>query len=227
MMVREPSEEKKIITNCQHQLHNQPSHNQSPKMLSRRLTANILNKRITSIKPISSIICRTIHQSTRILNEQQKPQQPQHHRQVTVDREFPDPFAKKKTNRRYMVVYAIGLTAMLAMIFNYEKTGSPIITSTLYFVRRSKIANERLGEGIDFLNSFPWISGPLNTVRGNIDIVFSVKGDKGTGRLKLKATRESKMNPFDIHHFLLEIKEEDGKLVDYDLLKDPDVQFAL
>lgn len=196
-------------------------------MLSRRFASSLLARRIANIKPINTILLRSIHQSSFVLNEQPTQQVPKPTRQVTVDRELPDPFAAKKTNRRYLVVYTIGLAAMLAMIFNYEKTGSPIITSTLYFVRRSKIANERLGDGIDFSSSWPWIKGPLNTVRGNIDIEFNVKGDKGNGTLKLKATRESKMDPFDIHHFVLDIKDEYGNVTSYDLLKDPDVQFAL
>ena len=50
---------------------------------------------------------------------------------VTIDREFPDPFSKKKTNRRYLFVYAIGVTLSCIAIFNYEKTQSPIITSSL------------------------------------------------------------------------------------------------
>ncbi|ODV79009.1 DUF1783-domain-containing protein [Suhomyces tanzawaensis NRRL Y-17324] len=141
---------------------------------------------------------------------------------VTVDREFPDPFAEKKQNRKYFVAYGIGVTVACIIIFNYEKTTSPIVTSTLFFMRRSSIAKEQLGNGIDFASSWPWISGTLNTNKGDIDIAFKIKGDKGVGMLKLKAERELRMHPFNVHHFLLEMGG-----VDYDLTKDPAVEFDI
>lgn len=146
---------------------------------------------------------------------------------VTVDRELPDPFAKKKTNRRYFVVYAIGMTVACAIIFNYEKTQSPIITSTLYFLRRSQESIDLLGKDIDFSSSWPWISGQLNTVQGKIDIKFNVKGSLGTGVVKLRATRESKLHPFDIHMFSLEVDGKDGSKKVVDLTKDPNVDFDI
>ena len=48
---------------------------------------------------------------------------------------------------------------------------------------------------------------PLNAVRGDIDIEFAVQGSQNTGKLKLKATRESKLHPFDIHHWILQIND--------------------
>lgn len=141
---------------------------------------------------------------------------------VTVDRDLPDPFKDKKKNRWYFVVYLIGVVVSLAIIFNYEKTRSPIINLGLYFLRRSKIARDVLGSGIDFTSLWPWILGPLNTVKGKIEISFDVKGANGTATIKLKATRELKLLPFDVHHFVL---VKDG--VSYDLTKDPDVDFDI
>lgn len=141
---------------------------------------------------------------------------------VTLDRELPDPFADKKKNRYYFVVYGIGVVVSCAIIFNYEKTRSPIINSTLYFLRRSSIAKEQLGEGINFASSWPWISGQLNTVQGKIDIEFQVKGSKRSGTLKLKAYRESKLVGFNVDHFILICDD-----TTYDLTKDPEYIFDL
>lgn len=146
---------------------------------------------------------------------------------VTVDRELPDPFANQKKNRKYFVSYAIGITLACAIIFNYEKTRSPITNSTLYFLRRSALAKEHLGEGIDFRSSWPWISGPLNTVKGDIDISFVVQGSKSKGVLKLKASRDTKLHPFEVHHFILEVTDSNGQAVEYDLTKDPAVEFDI
>lgn len=141
---------------------------------------------------------------------------------VNVDRELPDPFADKKQNRRYFWVYSVGVFVLCALIFNYEKTRSPIINSVLYCLRRSEAAKSRLGANIGFSSSWPWVWGPLNTVKGDIDVEFGVKGDKGRATLRLKATRTLRLVPFDIHHFTLET--EDGMI---DLMKDPTFDFEL
>ena len=142
---------------------------------------------------------------------------------VNVDRELPDPFADKKLNKRYFWVYAVGVTLLCALIFNYEKTRSPIINSVLYCLRRSDVAKAELGPNIGFQSSWPWIWGPLNTVRGDIDVVFGVRGDSGAGKLRLKASRTLKLVPFDVHHFTLETA--DGTVLD--LMKDPTLDFEL
>lgn len=142
---------------------------------------------------------------------------------VSVERELPDPFKKKKQNRRYFWAYAVGTTISCIIIFNYEKTRSPIVNSVLYCLRRSDHAKAALGPNIGFASLWPWISGPLNTVKGNIDITFSVKGDDGVGKLHLHATRTSKLVPFDIHAWTLETS--DGKVID--LAKDVSVEFEL
>lgn len=140
---------------------------------------------------------------------------------VSLDRELPDPFADKKKNRQYFVVYAIGVTVSCAVIFNYEKTQSPIINSVLYCLRRSEAAKQSLGPNIGYASSWPWISGELNTVQGNIDVEFKVKGENEHAMLKLKANRESKLVPFDVKHIYLEFA--DGRKID--LKSDSSIDF--
>lgn len=142
---------------------------------------------------------------------------------VSVERELPDPFKKKKQNRMYFWAYAVGTALSCVLIFNYEKTRSPIVNSVLYCLRRSDDAKAALGPNIGFSSSWPWIWGPLNTVKGNIDITFKVKGDVGEGDLHLKASRTSKLVPFDIHAWTL--TTADGKVLD--LAKDVSVEFEL
>lgn len=142
-------------------------------------------------------------------------------RQVNVDRELPDPFAAKKLNRKYMWVYAIGVTVACALIFNYEKTGSPIVNSVMYCLRRSDLARENLGANIGFQSAWPWIWGTLNAVKGEIDIEYRVKGETACGTLRLKASRESKLVPFDVKHF--ELVMDDGRVLN--LRNDPSIDF--
>lgn len=142
-------------------------------------------------------------------------------KKVTLDRELPDPFADKKKNVKYFWVYAVGVTVSCVVIFNYEKTQSPIINSVLYCLRRSEAAKLTLGPNIGYASSWPWISGDLNTVKGNIDVEFKVKGDNEKAMLKLKANRESKLVPFDVKHLYLEFP--DGRQID--LKTDPSFDF--
>lgn len=144
-------------------------------------------------------------------------------RQVVVDREFPDPFEAKKKNRYYFVFYGVGVTLACLIVFNYEKTRSPVINSVLYCLRRSDLTRKELGPNINFKSSWPWIWGELNTMQGRVNIEFDIKGDLNEGTLFLKATRKSKMHPFDVHEWKLKIKGGP----EIDLLKDPTVEFGL
>ncbi|KAK6463607.1 cytochrome oxidase complex assembly protein 1-domain-containing protein [Scheffersomyces coipomensis] len=157
-------------------------------------------------------------------------------RVISVEKDLPDPFIGKKQNRIYFVVYGIGVIVSCVIIFNYEKTGSPILTSTLYYLRRSPKAKQILGEDINYAYNWPWISGPLNVVQGDINISFDIKGNKKVneegkddfqyGVIKLRATRASKLEPFKIHDFKLVVKDEYGNSSEYDLSNDDGLEFG-
>ncbi|EMG48316.1 COA1 Cytochrome c oxidase assembly factor 1 [Candida maltosa Xu316] len=198
-------------------------------MISRNIISSIRKATITNNLGLKRLISTSVFLSQKasvtiprpnVTSKDYKPP-------VTLDRELPDPFRNKKLNRRYFVAYAIGITLSCIFIFNYEKTQSPIITSTLYFLRRSQPSTDSLGKDIDFTSSWPWIWGTLNTVQGIIDIEFKVQGSKGAGVVKLNATRESKLHPFDVHAFVLEIDNKDGSKQIIDLTQDPNIDFDL
>lgn len=90
-------------------------------------------------------------------------------------------------------------------------------------MRRLSLVADALGNDIEYALSYPWISGPLNTVKGNIDISFEVKGSKGTGTVRLKATRTLKITPFDVRHFVLETHGKHPQVID--LAADPAIEF--
>ncbi|WPK26054.1 hypothetical protein PUMCH_003399 [Australozyma saopauloensis] len=140
---------------------------------------------------------------------------------TTIDRELPDPLKPQRENRRYFVIYAVGVVVSCAIIFNYEKTGSPIINSLMYCLRRSEVAKSSLGDNIGYASEWPWIWGPLNTVQGRIDIQYKVKGDKQGATVHLKASRVSAILPFEVEHLYLEYA--DGLTAD--LLKDKSIDF--
>ena len=87
-----------------------------------------------------------------------------------------------------MIVSSLG-------IFNYQKTSSSVVSSTLYALRTNPRAREVLGDEIYFRDRFPWIWGTLNQLHGKIDIGFGVKGTKTTGFMKFRSERKRRADP--------------------------------
>ncbi len=120
--------------------------------------------------------------------------------------------AVKRKHRNIFLAFSTALTIVLLGTFNYEKQTSPIISSTMYTLRRSNNAREALGNNIKFASIFPWIRGPINHVKGHVDITFKVKGDSGSGVIRLVAGRENRQHEFLISEWSLTTK--DGTEID-------------
>jgi cytochrome c oxidase assembly factor 1 len=78
-------------------------------------------------------------------------------------------------------------------IFNYQKSQSSVVASTMYSLRTNPEAREILGDEIYFANRFPWIWGELNQVRGKINISFWVKGTKRQALMRFRCERRTRM----------------------------------
>lgn len=141
---------------------------------------------------------------------------------MTVDRELPDPLKDRTRARVQFVGFWVLMGICALLMFNYEKQNSPVVTTTLHFLRRSQIIRSVLGDEIDFASVYPWISGELNQVKGVVDIKFTVKGSNNQGVVRLVADRMSRHDEFLIHEWSLEV---DGKK--YDLLADDSVDFSV
>lgn len=85
------------------------------------------------------------------------------------------------------------LGASTLAIFNYQKASSSIVNATLYALRTSPKAREMLGEEIYFRDKFPWIWGEMNQLHGKIDIKFGVKGKAGSGMMRFRSVRKTRM----------------------------------
>lgn len=137
-------------------------------------------------------------------------------RPMRIDRELPDPTKGTNMRRLQFVGFIVLMTSSLAMIFNYEKTQSPVISNTLYHMRRSPKIREVLGDQIDFDGFVPWVFGELNQVAGNVNIRFYLKGSKGkVGEVRLVADRENQRQEFFIHEWSVKVDEQK-----YDLLEE-------
>lgn len=130
-------------------------------------------------------------------------------RPLRIERELPDPTKEKFKQRAQFVGFLVTMGVSLMCIFNYEKTQSPVVSNTLYHMRRSQQTRELLGENIDFDGLVPWVFGELNQVAGNVNIKFYIKGSKGVqGVVKLVADRENQQQEFLIHEWSVSVGDK-------------------
>lgn len=111
-----------------------------------------------------------------------------------------------------MPIFLAIVAACSVAIFNYQKSSSPIISSTLYALRTSPQARALLGDEIYFKHQIPWISGEMNQMRGRIDVSFSVRGTKGTAVMRFASHRPSSRSFFQTTEWSL--LTEDGERID-------------
>lgn len=109
-----------------------------------------------------------------------------------ADRELPDLPASNRWMRT-LPIFFVAMVGCALAIFNYQKSNSSIVSSTLYALRKHPEARKILGDEIYFAHQIPWIWGTINQLHGQIDISFSVKGTKGRGMMKFVSERKTRM----------------------------------
>lgn len=124
-------------------------------------------------------------------------------RRVTIhDEEFPDPLAEKRLHRRAFIAFVVLMLTTVAGIVKYEDANSPVVTSTLYTLRRSEKARALLGDNISFVSLFPWISGVISTIHGNVEFSYHVKGSKVKNAVvKFKAVKSPSTGKFTVEEW--------------------------
>lgn len=122
------------------------------------------------------------------------------------------------------IFFAIVISCTLA-IFNYQKSSSSVVASTLYALRTSPKAREYLGDEIYFAHKIPWIWGEMNQLHGRIDIRFEVKGNRAAGTMRFKSVRETRQGLWETAEWTLETK--DGIKINLLNEKDPFKGFKL
>ncbi|KAB8215849.1 cytochrome oxidase complex assembly protein 1-domain-containing protein [Aspergillus novoparasiticus] len=127
-----------------------------------------------------------------------------------ADRELPS-VNKDRRWIRTLPIFAIAVGAAMLGIFNYQKSSSSVVSSTLYALRTSPRAREILGDEIYFAQKIPWINGEMNQLHGRIDISFRVKGTKSQGTMRFRSIRPDRMSYFRTEEWSLET--EDGTVV--------------
>ncbi|TVY48383.1 Cytochrome c oxidase assembly factor [Lachnellula occidentalis] len=133
-----------------------------------------------------------------------------------ADRELPDIPDGGMKWLRTIPIFLVVLASSTLAIFNYQKSSSSVVSSTLYSLRTSPKAREYLGDEIYFAHKMPWIWGEMNQLHGRIDIQFEVKGTKASGTMRFTSHRKTRMGMFETTEWSLETYETemiDGKEV--------------
>ncbi|KAK1728083.1 hypothetical protein CaCOL14_000617 [Colletotrichum acutatum] len=129
-----------------------------------------------------------------------------------ADRELPDLNQITFRWSRTLPLFAAAIALSSIAIFNYQKSSSPVIASTLYALRTSPRAREYLGDEVQFKHQIPWIAGEMNQLHGRIDISFSVKGSRNEAVMKFASFRTSHKGLFETTEWSLETP--DGRKID-------------
>lgn len=116
-----------------------------------------------------------------------------------ADRELPNVQSDRKWLRT-LPIFAVVVGAAMLGIFNYQKSSSSVVNSTLYALRTSPRGREILGDEIYFAQQMPWISGEMNQLHGRINISFWVKGTKAQGKMRFRSIRPGRMSYVRLYH---------------------------
>ncbi|KAH0544671.1 hypothetical protein FGG08_001176 [Glutinoglossum americanum] len=119
-----------------------------------------------------------------------------------ADRELPE--IPRNAWLRTIPIFLIIIGGSTLAIFNYQKSSSSVVSSTLYALRTNPDARRALGDEIYFKHKMPWIWGSINQMHGKIDITFSVKGTKGDGVMRFRSERRTRMGYFETLEWSLE-----------------------
>ncbi|KAA8909872.1 cytochrome oxidase complex assembly protein 1-domain-containing protein [Sphaerosporella brunnea] len=123
------------------------------------------------------------------------------------DRPLPDIETSRRLRMLTLPLFLATVTAAALAIFNYQKSSSSVVASTLYSLRVHPVAREVLGDKIQFRSRIPVIWGTLDQLHGNIDIRFAVKGTKGEGMMRFRSTRKGRMGLFDTEEWSLTLND--------------------
>lgn len=110
-----------------------------------------------------------------------------------ADRALPEIVSPARIWLKTFPIFVAVMTISALGIFNYQKSSSSIVSATLYALRTSEEGRRELGDEIYFRDRIPWIWGEMNQLHGRVDISFAVKGTKGSGFMRFKSIRRTRM----------------------------------
>jgi cytochrome c oxidase assembly factor 1 len=140
-----------------------------------------------------------------------KPLPPKGERPVTVEFEFPDVEKERRKGKSSFIAFCMLMGISFFGIIKYEEANSPVVSSTLYTLRRSPKGREVFGDNIQFASLLPWVNGQLSAGKGIVDFEYSVKGEKGAGKVHFHSVRDPYINKYVVQDW--SIIGPDGQMV--------------
>lgn len=134
-----------------------------------------------------------------------------HSTPVTLERELPDVLASKRKGRLGFLLFAATMGISLYGMAKYENANSPIVSSTLYTLRRSKLAHEYIGDNIRFRSTMPWVTGSAGIAQSHVDFSYIATGSKHDALVHFEATRIPHEHRFQVIDWSFTV---DGKKID-------------
>ncbi|KAI8089379.1 cytochrome oxidase complex assembly protein 1-domain-containing protein [Halteromyces radiatus] len=121
------------------------------------------------------------------------------------------------------VVWVVGLSSAL----NYQRLSSSVVSGTLFMVRYDPRVIELVGDKVDYADSWPWISGTVNHLKGKVNIAFDVTGSKGE-RARVRFSSQRRGHAWHTLEFTV-TRQSDSETVDigHHELTDQGAPFAL
>ncbi|QUC17085.1 uncharacterized protein UV8b_01326 [Ustilaginoidea virens] len=129
-----------------------------------------------------------------------------------ADRQLPEVSQVRFRWGRSLPVFLAIIGVCSVAIFNYQKTSSPVVASTLYALRKNARARDILGDDVYFKHQIPWIGGEMNQMQGRINIHFTVRGTRGWATMRFASHRPGSRSLFQTTEWSL--TTQDGEWVD-------------
>ncbi|CAN6641994.1 cytochrome c oxidase assembly factor 1 [Trichomonascus vanleenenianus] len=147
----------------------------------------------------SSLLVRPFSVSRPILQQAPYKENPN----ATVDVELPDPLKEQRRVRYSAAAFAVFMVGAFFGIIKYEDANAPVVTSTLYTLRRSQKGREILGNNIQFNSLMPWVSGKLHIARGIVDFSYTAVGEKGSATVHFSSHKDKELRRFVVDDWSL------------------------
>lgn len=139
-----------------------------------------------------------------------------HSTPVTLERELPDVLASRRKGRLGFLLFAATMGISLYGMAKYENANSPIVSSTLYTLRRSKLAHEYIGDNIRFRSTMPWVTGSAGIAQSHVDFSYMATGSKHDALVHFEATRIPHEHRFQVIDWSFTVDGEKIDLIDED-----------
>ncbi|KAG2181166.1 hypothetical protein INT43_008748 [Umbelopsis isabellina] len=101
----------------------------------------------------------------------------------------------------------------LSYAMNFQRQSSSVVHGTMFTVRYHQGVRDLLGENVGYADSWAWIDGSVNHLKGQVNIKFDIKGDNGH---KAKVHFASRREGANWRTIIFNVTRDDGVTLNLD-----------